>query len=181
MDVRVADWEAFWKPAIRQCPFLWGRCVPGLTEARSSCSAQLLLSHSMHVVSPPAKAGHGCVCMPFTLRAPPVTSRLPVKSRRGADNAWANVPNAPQSMEKMFISFASLGLISARFAARLAEAGALSALMRLATKQREHCGEVQAGCGAGAGAGGDAAQPEMAALKCFTDYARLIPQVSRQG
>ena len=97
-----------------------------------------------------------------------------------ADDAWVNVTNMPQSMESMFISFGSLGRISARMAARLADAGVLPALIGLAEKQRKHSGQA-AGWGAGADMGDEAALPEGAAVECFATYARSIPQVHRWG
>ena len=80
----------------------------------------------------------------------------------------------------MYFSFACLGRISARFAVRLAETGALTALMDLDTKQRERCRQA-AGCGAGAGAGANVAPHDEIAMMCITVYALSLPRVSRRG
>ena len=70
-----------------------------------------------------------------------------------------------------------LGSMSVRFAARLAHAGALSALIRLADKGRTHPGWAM-GLGAGACAGATAAQLQAAALECFDIFAGSVPQAS---
>ena len=102
---------------------------------------------------------------------------MPRKASWGADNAWEDMSDVPKSMESLYIMFASLGGISARFAVRLAEAGALTALMRLDAKQREHCGQA-AGCGADEGTRNNAALHNEAAVDCIAVYARSVPQVS---
>ena len=80
----------------------------------------------------------------------------------------------------MYSSFASLGHISARFAAQLAVAGALTALMSLEAQLRAHCGQA-AGCGAGAGAGDGAAPPNEAAAECFSVYVPHVPPVRHRS
>lgn len=77
----------------------------------------------------------------------------------------------------MCSTFASLGLISARFAARLVRAGALSALMRLAEKA------VGLGLGLASGAGADAAtaQTYAAVLECIEAFAPSVPQARPWG
>ena len=110
----------------------------------------------------------------FSRPSPHIT----ILSELGADKPWKEISNAPESMESMYISFASLGRISPRFAERLADAGALTALMRLDAKQREHCGQA-AGCGPGTS--DDAALPDEAAVVCVAVYARSVPRVSHRG
>lgn len=116
-------------------------------------------------------------------KAPPSCSAL------GADDPWAGDEDAARCMASIFTGFKNLGLRSAGFAARLVYAGALSALGRLADKQREHCRRA-AGPGAGAGAGGamDAAMASiardieaLACTECFAVFASAVPRVSRRA
>ena len=83
-------------------------------------------------------------------------------------------------MESIFVSFTTLGLMSARMATRLANAGVLPALMRLAEKQRKHSGQA-AGWWAGVDLDDEAALPGGFAVECFVTYARSINQVPRWG
>lgn len=107
----------------------------------------------------------------------------------GAGDPWAGDDDAARRMCSIFTRFKNLGLVSAGFAARLAYAGALSALGRLAAKQREHCRRA-AGRGAGAGAGGamDAVMASnaqdveaLACTDCFAVFASAVPRVRRRA
>ena len=73
----------------------------------------------------------------------------------------------------MCSAFASLGGLSARFAARLVRAGALTTLMRLAEKA------LGLGSGLGSGAGADAATAQTydAVLECIEAYTPAVLQV----
>ena len=77
-----------------------------------------------------------------------------------------------QSMAVFFGKFTALSRISARFAARLVQAGALSALHCLA-EQLKHCREE-----AGAAAASAIARTEKIVMVCFTAVAREVPRVS---
>lgn len=74
-------------------------------------------------------------------------------------------------MASLYGLIANLGRISARFLARLVYAGALSALERLGSKAAEH----------GARTGAGEKEMEEARMKCFTTFARSVPQVSCRG
>ena len=68
------------------------------------------------------------------------------------------------------------------FAARLAGAGVLRALISLAAQLRAHCGQAAGrGAGADAGAGDGAAPPDEAAAECFSVYAPHIPPVRHRS
>ena len=77
-----------------------------------------------------------------------------------------------QTMAVFFGKFTDLSRISARFAARLVQAGALTALHCLA-EQLRHCREE-----AGADAANAIARTEKIVKKCFTAVAREGPRVS---
>ena len=76
-------------------------------------------------------------------------------------------------MHVMCASLANVGAISARFSARLAYAGALTALMRLAESAARHR--------PGASAVGTIAQTYETVLGCIEEFARSITRVRRPG
>ena len=88
-------------------------------------------------------------------------------------------PDAVMSMSIFFDSLINLSRISARFAARLVHAGALTAMERLAAKQLEHSGEA-AEQGAGADAGDTAAEMEVLVMNCCAAFGCSVPRVSRR-
>ena len=77
-----------------------------------------------------------------------------------------------QSMEVFFDKFTALSRISARFAARLVQAGALTALHCLA-EQLKRCREE-----AGASAATAIARTEKIVMDCLNAVAREVPRVS---
>ena len=72
-----------------------------------------------------------------------------------------------------------LSRASARFAARLVHAGALSALERLASKQLAHSGEA-AKQGAGADAGDSTSRTEQVVMDCCAAFRSSVPRVSHR-
>ena len=106
------------------------------------------------------------------------SSHLPTRSALGADDPWSEFLNASLTMKRFFDHFANLSRISARFAAGLVHAGALSELARLAAKPK-HCGQAGED-GAGASAADIIAQAENAFVNCFVALGRSFPQVSHR-
>ena len=99
-----------------------------------------------------------------------------MKSSFGADSAWAGVADPAPHVKVVCTAFTSLGSISARFAARLVRAGALTALMRLGDKALAQRMEA-AGQGVGAGAGIADVQTYDAVVDCIEAFAPFVPQV----
>ena len=110
----------------------------------------------------------------FSIVLPPATPTCrAVRNAIGADDAWADIKDAPHAIVCLYAALNDLGAISARFAARLVYAGALTALLRLAEKAP--------GRGAGAGAGDSQALAYEGLMHCFETFRRSVPQVSRRG
>lgn len=98
----------------------------------------------------------------------------------GADASRVKSPNAVMAMSSSVSTLVGLSRASVRFAARLAHAGALSALERLAAKQLEPSGE-SAEHGAGAGAANTVAHAEKLVMGCCAAFGRAVPRVSHRG
>ena len=91
----------------------------------------------------------------------------------GADDPWRGVLDAVPSRATFFDCFLSLSRISARFSARMVQAGALSALEQMAAKQLMHCGDA-AEHWAGTEAAITTAQVEAVVMGCCAAFGRLV-------
>ena len=96
------------------------------------------------------------------------------KGTLGAGDTLAHSISTPQSVVDFYVNFTDLGRISARFAAQLVHAGALTALEALAAKALLQSGEAH-DLGLNASAVRDAGQA------CLAVFAQSVPQVRRRG
>ena len=164
---RAVGWAASLRPATLLRPSSGALCGTGLTWV---CSA-LLYSLASHTACHNASQ-QGSPLHASSLRVPPAVADPPVTRTFGADDPWAGSGREPRrAMRMCFEVFTDLGRISAGFAARLVQAGALGALMRLA-------GESTALRLEAAGRGEPAILPVMIVMGCVAAFGRFVPRVS---
>ena len=120
-------WGASWRPATLQCPSLWGRCVPGLTQARLSYNSISFCTQC---------------CMPchFTeSKAGQCYARMPVKP-----HGHQLLPSIPVALE---LSRALRTQRRRRLAACLQSAGDHGVHVHLVHKPGPHLGALRGAAG----------------------------------